>query len=128
MEKKEGIAITHELCPVCTKEMEGSLFINKKLTEKSAEEVEQMTGDITWSKTFCNTCTDMKSKGFILIGAVEAKTTDVTNPYRSGNVWCVEQQVAEELFSPHGAPKSGVAFVDVTVAAQIQLPGVNLDA
>ena len=128
MTKKVGAAIVHELCPICTKEMEGSVFINKKLTEKSAEEVEKMDGTITWSKTFCPTCTDMKDKGFILIGAVEAKTKDVTNPYRSGNVWCVEQSVAEELFAPHGAPKSGIAFVDVTVAAQMKLPDVNLEA
>jgi hypothetical protein len=128
MTKKVGVALVHELCPVCTKEMEGSIFINKKLTQKSAEEVEKMDGNVTWSKTFCPDCTDMKNKGFILIGAVEAKTKDVTNPYRSGNVWCVDQKVAEDLFAPHGAPKSGVAFVDVTVAAQIKLPDVNLEA
>ena len=128
MTKNVGVAVVHELCPICTKEMDGSVFINKKLTEKSAEEVEKMNGTVTWSKTFCNPCNDMKDKGFILIGAVEAKTTDVTNPYRSGNVWCVEHSVAEELFAPHGAPKSGIAFVDVTVAAQMQLPDVNLEA
>lgn len=128
MENKLSAAIVHELCPICAKEMDGSVFINKKLTKKSAKEVEEMDGKVVWSKSFCPTCTDMKSKGFILIGAVEAKTKDNTNPYRSGNVWCVEQQVAEELFAPHGAPKSGIAFVDVTVAAQMKLPDVNLDA
>ena len=48
--------------------------------------------------------------------------------YRSGNIWVVKQEVADALFAPHGAPKSGVAFVDVTIASQMQLPDVNLKA
>jgi hypothetical protein len=66
MTNKLGVALVHELCPICTKEMDGSIFINKKLTQKSAEEVEKMNGNVTWSKTFCTPCTDMKDKGFIL--------------------------------------------------------------
>ena len=100
-----------ELCPVCTKIMTGS----------------ETASEIKWSKDFCEECTEMKSKGFILIGAVESKTEDATNPYRSGNVWCVTQEVAEEVFKPHGAPKSGVAFIDVKVAHAMALPGVNIN-
>lgn len=128
MEKKIGVALVHELCPVCTKEMDGSIFINQKLSEKEAKKVEDMHGKVVWSKELCPDCKEMKSQGFILIGAVEAKTEDATNPYRSGNIWCVKQEVADQLFAPHPAPPSGIAFVDVTVAAQMQLPNVNLDA
>lgn len=128
MEKKIGVALVHELCPVCTKEMDGSVFINQKLSEKEAKKVEDMHGKVVWSKELCPDCKEMKSQGFILIGAVEAKTEDATNPYRSGNIWCVKQEVADQLFAPHPAPPSGIAFVDVTVAAQMQLPNVNLDA
>jgi hypothetical protein len=128
MANKFAAAVVKELCPVCTKEVDSSVVINKKLTEGMAKKVEDMHGKAVWSKTLCLECQDMKSKGFILIGAVEAKTDDTTNPYRSGNIWCVKQEVAETLFAPHGAPKSGIAFVDVTVAAQMELPGVNLEA
>lgn len=128
MEKKIGVALVHELCPVCTKEMDGSIFINQKLSEKEAKKVKDMHGKVVWSKELCPDCKEMKSQGFILIGAVEAKTEDATNPYRSGNIWCVKQEVADQLFAPHPAPPSGIAFVDVTVAAQMQLPNVNLDA
>jgi len=128
MEKKIGVALVHELCPVCAKEMDGSIFINQKLSEKEAKNVEKMNGKVIWSKELCLDCKDMKTKGFILIGAVEAKTQDATNPYRSGNVWCVKQEVADQLFAPHPAPPSGIAFVDVTVAEQMQLPDVNLNA
>lgn len=128
MEKKIGVALVHELCPVCAKEMDGSIFINQKLSEKEAKKVDDMNGKVLWSKELCISCKEMKSQGFILIGAVEAKTQDATNPYRSGNVWCVKQEVADQLFAPYPAPASGIAFVDVTVAAQMQLPDVNLEA
>lgn len=109
-----------ELCPVCTKRTGGSM-IDIPVEDYGKHK-------IVWSQDFCPECEEMKSKGFILIGAVEEKTADATNPYRSGNVWCVTQEVAEEVFKPHGAPKSGVAFIDVKVAHAMELPGVNLNA
>lgn len=126
--KKLGTALIKELCPICTKETAGSILMNSRLSEKAAENVEKLNQTIHWAKELCESCADLKSKGFVLIGAVEAKTEDVTNPYRSGNIWVVKQEVAEQLFAPHGAPKSGIAFVDVTVAAQMELPDVNLNA
>lgn len=128
MNKTIGVALVKELCPICTNEMESSILLNKKLTEKAAKEVEKLHNSVQWSKTSCPECTEMKSKGFILIGAVETKTTDTTNPYRSGNIWVVKQEVAEQLFAPHGAPKSGVAFIDVQVAQDMELPDVNKNA
>lgn len=128
MSKKLGVALVKELCPVCTKETDASILLNKRLTEGEAKKVEDLNGKIMWSKELCPDCKEMKSKGFILIGAVEKKTQDATNPYRSGNIWCVKQEVAEKLFAPHPPPPSGIAFVDVTVAQQMNLPGVNLDA
>lgn len=127
--KTLGVALVKELCPVCAKEMDGPIIMNTRLTTSMAKKVEDMNGKaIGWSKEPCESCKEMKSKGFILIGAVEAKTNDVTNPYRSGNLWVVKQEVADRLFAPHPAPKSGVAFIDVTVAAQMELPDVNLNA
>mgnify|MGYP006910061824 CR=1 FL=1 len=105
--------MTQILCPVCT---------------KLENEINNDSSEIIWSKNLCENCQDMKSRGFIFIGAVEDKTEDATNPYRSGNVWCVEQEVAEQVFAPHGAPASGIAFIDVKVADAMKLPGVNLNA
>lgn len=67
------------------------------------------------------------TKGFILIGAVEDKTEDATNPYRNGQLWVVTREVAIELFGPN-PPTSGVAFVDIHVAKQMKLPDINMDA
>jgi len=105
------MAKLNEACPIC------ALTANGKIEK-----------NIIWSSEPCDKCKDLMKQGFVLIGAVEKKTTDVTNPYRSGNVWVVEQEVANTLFAPHPAPPSGVAFIDVTVAEQMKLPGVNLNA
>lgn len=128
MSNKLGVALTKTLCPVCTKEMDGDILLNTRLTEGEAKKVEAMHNQVIgWSKTLCPDCSDMKSKGFILIGAVEAKTEDVTNPYRSGNIWVVKEEVAIQLFGEK-LPPQGIAFIDVTVAQQMELPGVNLNA
>ena len=129
MSNKLGVAPTKTLCPVCTKEMDGDILLNTRLTEGEAKKVQAMYNQVvSWSKTLCPDCLDMKSKGFILIGAVEVKTEDVTNPYRSGNIWVVKQEVADDLFKPNPAPASGVAFIDIAVAVQMELLDVNLDA
>lgn len=118
--------LTRELCPVCTEETESSILLNAKYDPASIKDIK---GNVKWSPDFCPKCAKMKEDGlFILIGAVEAKTKDATVPYRSGNIWGVLPEVAVQLFAPHEPPKSGVAFVDVTVAAQMKLPNVNLNA
>lgn len=121
--------LTRELCPVCTEETESSILLNAKLSGGNPDSIKDIKGNVKWSPDFCPNCAKMKEDGlFILIGAVEAKTVDATVPYRSGNIWGVLPEVAVQLFAPHEPPKSGVAFVDVTVAAQMKLPGVKLDA
>lgn len=105
-----------ELCPVCTKQVGGTATIDPDKKVK-----------IVWSK-WCDECVERKTKGFILIGAVEDKTEDATNPYRSGNLWVVEQSVAEDVFKPNPPPASGVAFIDIKVAQAMKLPNVNMDA
>jgi hypothetical protein len=116
-----------ELCPVCTQEMNSTYVMDFKSKDSqinlAGEEIQ-----IEWSKDFCPDCAEMKSKGFILIGAVEEKTTDPKNPYRSGNIWCVENSVAKEMFEPYDPPSSGMAFLDIRDAVQMGLPNVKLDA
>lgn len=123
--KKLGVALVHTLCPVCTRVIDDSILLNKRLTEGEAKKVEAMNNTNTWSKELCSECQEMKSKGFILIGADEKKTEDVTNPWRTGQIWCVKQEVADELFKPHPPPASGISFIDINVARQMQLPNTD---
>ena len=79
-------------------------------------------------KDFCIECKELKSKGFILVGAVEEKSINKSNPYRSGNIWVISHNAAKDLFEPRNLPQSGMAFIDVNTAVQIGLPNVNVDA
>ncbi len=103
-DNKSGITPLLELCPICAK---GAKDLDPKTKVK-----------IIWTKP-CEDCKDLMSKGFVLIGAVEDKTTDATNPYRSGDLWVVTKEVAIDLFGPN-PPASGVAFIDIKVAAQMK--------
>ena len=124
-----GVALTKEICPICAKTEDGPIIMNTRLSKHEAKKVNDMHGKVLqYMKEPCQECQELMKQGFILIGAVEKKTVDVTNPYRSGNIWVVKQEAADEIFKPHGAPKSGVAFIDVNVAQEIGLPNVNLNA
>jgi hypothetical protein len=127
-EDKFAVALTKEACPICAKTVDGPIVMNTRLTPGEARKVKELQGQVlNWMKEPCDDCKEMMTKGFVLIGAVEKKTTDVTNPYRSGNIWVVKQEVAIQLFGEK-PPASGVAFIDVNVAEQIKLPGVNINA
>lgn len=41
-DNKLGVAIVHEVCPICGKPMNESIVINKRLTVKEAKKVEDM--------------------------------------------------------------------------------------
>ena len=118
-DKTLGVALVHELCTVCTKEVSSPIVMNTRLSEKKAKEVGSMHDQNVWSKELCPDCKKMKEMGFILIGAVEAKTTDVTNPYRSGNIYCVKPEAAEMIFKPNPIPESGVAIVTLPAGPMI---------
>ena len=123
-----GVALTKELCKVCCKEMDGPIVMNTKLNKSSAKKVKEMHGKvISWAKELCPECQKMHELGFIFIGVDEKKTDDVTNPYRTSNIWCVKQEYAVTFFKPDEPPKSGVAFIDWRVAAQVGLPDVKTD-
>ncbi len=123
-DKKLGVALTKTLCSICAiTEMDGDIVLNTVLTESNAKKVEDMHGKVVaWSKEPCPACQDMKSKGFVLIGVDEDRTDDVTNPWRTGNIWCVKQEAAEIIFAGQPVPESGVAFVDIKVCKQVGLP------
>jgi hypothetical protein len=126
MENKIGIALIHELCPVCAKENNSSIIINSRLTEKMANYVKEQNGKTVWSKEICPECKAMLNQGFVLIGAVQSKS-EPNNPYRSGNLWCIKRETAQKIFGEE-LPEHGFAFIDVHDALEIGLPDVNINA
>lgn len=123
-----GVALVKELCPMCAKEIEGPIILNTVLTPARAKEVESLHGQVIgFAEQPCDECKELKTKGFVLIGVVEAKTDDIRNPYRSGNIWVITHEASKTMFPPDKLVK-GVAYIDVLAAELIGLPNSKLDA
>ncbi len=128
-DKLFSAVLTKELCKVCAKEVDGAIIINTRLTKSNSKKVDELNGKVIgWAKDLCPECQKMHELGFIFIGVDEKKTDDVTNPYRTGNTWCLKQEAAINFFKPDEPPKSGIAFIDWRVAQQIGLPDVVTNA
>lgn len=93
-----GVALVKEICPACTKEMDGPIILNTKLDKDEAENVEKMHGQVIgFSETFCKHCQDYADKGIILIGIDESKSDDMRNPYRSGHFFVVKESWLDNI-------------------------------
>lgn len=115
-----GVALVKEACQLCGKTEDGPIILNTHLTEKNAKEVEEMNGKVIgYMKGPCKECKELMKQGFLLIGYIEEKTDDKTNPYRSGNQWVIKREAAEEMFADCS---KGAAFIDMKAAEQIGLP------
>lgn len=129
-----GVALTKEACPPCVAVQDGAIVMNTWLTPGEAKKVEDLNGKcIGYMDKPCESCQGIMNLGILLIGIVEAKTTDYKNPYRSGNKWGVTEEYATRLFGDDPDQlahvlKSRAAFLPVEVAAKLGFPEVKLDA
>jgi len=122
MGDKLGVAIVKEACPVCGKDFEGPIVMNRRFSNKAAEDVRALHGKVIGYKDCpCDECKELLTKGFVLIGVEEAKTDNPQNPYRSGHMWCIKKEAAAELFT-RVKLDHGFAFIDVMIADSIGLP------
>lgn len=123
-----GVALVKEACPLCGALSGGPIVMNSILSEKRAKEVEALNGKtIGYSEEPCKECKSVMEQAFLIIGIVEAKTNDNSNPYRSGNQWGIKKEAAIEMFGEEMC-KKGVAFIDILIANEIELPGANINA
>ena len=115
------LALMKEHCPICAKETGSSIIMNKKLTPKAAREVKELHGKHTWANKPCEECEEMKEKAFIFIICDLEKSEDQKNPYRTGEIFGIKKEEAEEMFAPEFLTK-GIAYVDYRDAEQMGLP------
>ena len=108
MSEDFGLALVKELCPICCKEMDGSIIIGKTFNAKHAKEINKMNGQVIgFSDKPCPECQKHIDDGcFFIIGVDSEKTEDVNNPYRSGHIVglkkdCEFVQSLEEEFRNH---------------------------
>ena len=56
------VALIKELCPVCCKEIDGPIIMNKMFTEKAAKKIKELNGKVVgFADHCCEECADRKS-------------------------------------------------------------------
>ena len=119
-EKLLGTALVKRLCPVCLKEQDSEILMNKVLTEKNAKNVEKLHGKVVgFLHDGCDECKEKlppeKGTWFIVVDA--EKTTDRNNPYRTGNIFGVSKEYATKV-----GIDSYVTYIDVKDAIKLNFP------
>lgn len=121
-ENKLSVALAKEACPACARVVDGPILMNTKLTKKDAENVENMHGKVIgYLDKPCESCQNLMSQGFLLIGVDLDKTEDETNPYRSGHQWVISNDAVDRIFKDIDK-KYGYAFITKDIAEKIGLP------
>lgn len=115
-----GTALVKRLCPVCLKEKDSEILLNKVLTEKNAKEVEKLHGKVVgFFDDGCDECKEKlppeKGTWFIVVDA--EKTDDRSNPYRTGSIFGVSKEYAMKL-----DVTDYIAYIDVKDAIKLNFP------
>jgi len=126
-----GVALVKEACPLCGFVDDGPIIMNTRLTKPMADKVKDLHGKVIGMMPDpCKDCTELMSKGILLVGVVEAKTDDHKNPYRSGNKWVVTEDFVRRCFgdAADAVVDKGASFFSVEAAAQMGFPDCNVNA
>ena len=117
-----GVALVHELCKICGKPTNEHIIMNQRLTEKNAKDIESLHKKaIGYSKEPCDECKEHMTKGFILIGYDNKLTTDLRNPYRTGNIWVITFDAAKRLGINKDTMEIGYSLIDIETAENLGL-------
>lgn len=117
-----GTALVHENCPICAKKINEHIMMNSRLTEKNAEEIKSLHNkSVGYSEEPCDECKEYKKQGFIFIEVDKSKTEDISNPYRTGNMWVINKESAERIITNKDIINAGASFIDIVVAKQLGL-------
>ena len=117
-----GVAIVHELCRICAKEMNEQIVMNQKLTEKNAAEIKSMHNKaIGYSEEPCDECKELMTKGFILIGYDSKLTTEKNDPCRTGNIWVITFDAADRIGIDEDTIAIGYSMIAIEDAQNLGL-------
>lgn len=94
-DNKLGVALVKELCPVCGKEMDGPIIMNKRLTKPQKQKVEEMNGKVIgFANHCCEECSKYKDKAVFFISIDESKSNSdsLKNLYRTGKISGIKKE------------------------------------
>lgn len=122
-ENKIGVALVHEICPICGKSMNEQILINTVFSKKCVKEIEESNGKaIGYSKTACEDCSKYKDEAVMCIAINESKS-EPNNPYRTGQVVGVRKNFQLFVDKPEFIIKTdnsvSYCFVEESVGKQI---------
>lgn len=86
---KLGVALVKELCPICCKEMNGPIIINKILTKPQKEKVDDMHGKVIgFADHCCEECAEYKDRAVFFVSIDESKSDNnsLEGLYRTGKI------------------------------------------
>lgn len=84
-----GIALVKELCPICCKEMDGPIVMNKRLTKPQKEKIEDMHNKVIgFADHCCEECAKYKDDAVFFVGIDESKSSkgSLEELYRTGKI------------------------------------------
>lgn len=90
-----GVALVKELCPICCKEIDGPIIMNRVLTEKYANNVENMHGKVIgFADHCCEECAKYKDEAVFFIGIDESKCSShhLKDLYRTGQIVAIKKE------------------------------------
>ena len=84
-----GVALVKELCPICCKEMDGPIVMNKRLSKFQREKVESMHNKVIgFADHCCDECAKYKDDAVFFISIDESKSNNnsLEELYRTGKI------------------------------------------
>ena len=115
------VALVKYACPICGKEEDSAIVINSVLTQKAAEQVKQMNGQVVgYSDKPCKECQEWIDKGaFFVIGIDSEKTDNNSNPYRTGHLVGIKKESEFYKHLPDEYKKKDTIYMDYREMKQI---------
>lgn len=122
MDNTVGVALVYKICPVCGQKNGEQILMNSVLTEERAEEINKLHDKcIGYSDEPCKECKEMMEKAFLCIIYDESKTTEETDPYRTGQIIGVRKESDFVKSIDPKLTKRGFGFIDIEFAKQVGL-------
>lgn len=118
-----GVALTNLVCPVCGKVCDNQIIMNTKLTPGNAKKVEELHGQtVGFSEKPCEECSEAMKEAVMFIVVDDSKTTDMRNPYRTGELFGIRYSKVEEMGLDKEILERRVCYIDYNDAKAMGLP------
>lgn len=90
-----GVALVKELCPICCKEIDGPIIMNRVLTEEYANNIKNMHRKVIgFADHCCEECAKYKDEAVFFIGVDGSKCSShhLKDLYRTGQTVAIKKE------------------------------------